>query len=168
MCDYSLMGVPNRLAREGDDLVVYEFPTGSKGFTSAFPASAGKGGRLSTLRSFLKGLISEFPAEKTAVCIPPGARLLLRDIPKAVQVSSGVGSEEEVHFTQISAEAYDYRDAVRFRNGLEVLLQQLTAGQRAKVLQLSLDHEQEPVASIPEEREFLRTRIDFIAPRLLR
>lgn len=168
MCDYSLMGVPNRLAREGDDLVLYDFPTGSKGFTSALPAAVANGGRLDTLRSFLKSLISEFPAEKTAVCIPPGARLLLRDIPKAVQVASGVAPEEEVLFTQISAKAYDYRDAVRFRNGREVLLQQLTAGQRAKVLQLALDHEEEPAASILEEREFLRTRIDFIAPRLVR
>jgi hypothetical protein len=29
MCDYSLMAVPNRLAREGENLVVHRFPTSS-------------------------------------------------------------------------------------------------------------------------------------------
>jgi hypothetical protein len=31
MCDYSLAGVPNRLAVEGEQLVVHRFPTGSVG-----------------------------------------------------------------------------------------------------------------------------------------
>jgi hypothetical protein len=34
MCDYSLMGIPNRLAEEGEDLVAHRFPTGSVGFAS--------------------------------------------------------------------------------------------------------------------------------------
>ena len=34
MCDYSLMAVPNRLAEDGEDLVVYRFPTGSLGLAS--------------------------------------------------------------------------------------------------------------------------------------
>jgi hypothetical protein len=34
MCDYSLLGVPNRLAKEGEELIVYSFPTCSKGLTS--------------------------------------------------------------------------------------------------------------------------------------
>lgn len=33
MCDYSLRGIPNRLAREGEDLVVYQFRTGARGLT---------------------------------------------------------------------------------------------------------------------------------------
>ena len=34
MCDYSLMGIPNRLAEEGEELVSHRFPTGSVGFAS--------------------------------------------------------------------------------------------------------------------------------------
>ena len=34
MCDYSLHGIKNRLAREGETLNVHRFNTGSKGLTS--------------------------------------------------------------------------------------------------------------------------------------
>ena len=34
MCDYSLMGIPNRLAEEGEVLVTHRFSTGSLGFAS--------------------------------------------------------------------------------------------------------------------------------------
>ena len=34
MCDYSLMGVPNRLAREAEKLTVHRFPTGTLGLAS--------------------------------------------------------------------------------------------------------------------------------------
>ena len=35
MCDYSLQGIRNRLAEQGEILVVHRFQTGSKGLTSA-------------------------------------------------------------------------------------------------------------------------------------
>ena len=38
MCDYSLYTFPNRLAREGEDLVAYRFSSGCVGFAS--PAEA--------------------------------------------------------------------------------------------------------------------------------
>ena len=34
MCDYSLMCVPNRLAREREELVAHRFTTGSMGLAS--------------------------------------------------------------------------------------------------------------------------------------
>ena len=34
MCDYSLQGIRNRLAEQGEILVVHRFQTGSKGRTS--------------------------------------------------------------------------------------------------------------------------------------
>ena len=34
MCDYSLCGIPNRLAVEGEALVVHRFLTGSMGLAS--------------------------------------------------------------------------------------------------------------------------------------
>ena len=32
MCDYSLMGLPNRLAKEGETLILIQFQTGTSGF----------------------------------------------------------------------------------------------------------------------------------------
>jgi len=72
-----------------------------------------------------------------AVCIPPGARLQLHDIPVRLQRELGVGSEAEVRFTQITAAANSYRDAVKFENGREIRLQEMREGQRVKVLDLS-------------------------------
>jgi hypothetical protein len=34
MCDYSLAGIPNRLAAEGEQLMVFRFPTGARGLAS--------------------------------------------------------------------------------------------------------------------------------------
>ena len=68
--------------------------------------------------------------------MPPGARLLLCDIPKDLQRQFDVQATEEVTFVQLSAEAYQYRDAVRFGSGREVLLQCLRCGQHVDVLSL--------------------------------
>src|SRR6185312_15797706 len=76
-----------------------------------------------------------------AVCIPPGARLRLEDIPARIQTEFSVGPVEEVTFTQLTAAPHSYRDAVRFVNGRELRLQELREGQRVQVLDLSLAHE---------------------------
>jgi len=150
MCDYSLLGIRNRLAVEGEHLLVHQFPTGSLGL-----ASPGE------LRTPVVELPDRAPArwwatirnwfspslEKSApaVCIPPGARLLMQDIPKHLQRKLGVGAVEEVTFVQLSAEPYSYRDAVRFGNGQEVRLQRLEEGQRVDVLCLaSVEVEAQP------------------------
>src|SRR5712692_1652858 len=57
-------------------------------------------------------------------------------VPKSLQRQFDVQATEEVTFVQLSAEAYQYRDAVRFRNGSEVLLQCLRCGQHVEVLSL--------------------------------
>lgn len=120
MCDYSLAGIPNRLAVEGEQLVVHRFP-----------ASLG-------LASPCSPLAQSWSEKATfAVCIPPGARLLLRDIPEDLQSRFHVGATEAVTFAQLSATAFQYRDAVRFKNGQEILLQKLKCGQRVDVLCLS-------------------------------
>ena len=72
----------------------------------------------------------------TAVCIPPGAKLIIDDMPKPLQDSLGVSKTERVTFMQLGCEGYAYRDAVRFRNGREVLIQRLAENQRATVLSL--------------------------------
>jgi hypothetical protein len=64
-----------------------------------------------------------------------------QDIPIELQSSLKVGSAEEVTFTQLTAAANSYRDAVRLKNGNEIHLQELIEGQRVRVLQLALANE---------------------------
>ncbi len=145
MCDYSLMAVPNRLAREGEELVAHRFPTGSLGLASPSEITRAANPAPATHKTFWAQLKEFFqPPEQAcvaAVCIPPGARLRLEDIPQRLQSEFGVGPMEEVTFTQITAAAHSYRDAVRFSNGREVRLQELREGQRVRVLDLSLAQE---------------------------
>lgn len=160
MCDYSLMAVPNRLAQENEELVAHRFPTGSMGLAS--PSNLRKIGDppQPQPRSFWTAVKNFFNPPKTepvcAVCIPPGARLMLYDIPARMQTELGVGAQEEVTFTQITAMANSYRDAVRFRNGRVIRLQELREGQRVRVLDLSSADAYEPVA---EERPELLFRL---------
>lgn len=171
MCDYSLMGVPNRLASEGEELVVCEFRTGSQGLTApdTHEIDADRPpNRLGTFLSVIKRLLEPAP-EKVAVCIPPGARLLLHDIPEEARNCLGVEATEEVVFTQLTAKDYAYRDAVRFKNGCELMLQRLKQGQRVTVLELAPEGEtEESVWQEGESLGFRTMRIDFIAPRLYR
>ena len=140
MCDYSLVALRNRLAVEGEELITYRFPTGSIGLTS--PAEPG------TCKKESRGWPTRFDPREVpcAVCIPPGARLLLRDIPERLQQQLGVGAAEEVVFIQTSAEEFRHRDGIRFRNGQEILLQLLAEAQRAEVLSLSAEVRAEEAA----------------------
>jgi len=144
MCDYSLMCVPNRLAQEGEDLVTHRFPTGSLGLAS--PADLKRAAIPSPAPRSWWASIKEFfnpphVPPVSAVCIPPGSRLELQDIPARLQRDLGLGAVEMVTFTQISSAANSYRDAVRFSNGREVRLQELREGQRVRVLDLSMAEE---------------------------
>ena len=76
-----------------------------------------------------------------AVCIPPGARLNLHDLPVRLQRALDVRADETVTFTQLSAAAHTYRDAFRFSNGAVIRLQELNEGLRVTVLDLSLAEE---------------------------
>jgi len=140
MCDYSLMAVPNRLAQQGEDLVVHRFCTGSLGLAS--PADLHRIATPTTVRGSFWSALKDFFGSAAihpvpAVCIPPGSRLELQDVPARLQREIGVGEVEAVTFTQISAAANSYRDAIRFSDGREVRLQELREGQRVRVLDLS-------------------------------
>ena len=145
MCDYSLMAVPNRLAQEGEELVAHRFPTGSLGLASPKDLKKAANPPAPARKSFWCTVKEFFNPPKTepvpAVCIPPGARLRLEDIPARLQHDLGVGPAEDVTFTQITAAVNSYRDAVRFENGREVRLQELREGQRVRVLDLSMAEE---------------------------
>jgi hypothetical protein len=135
------MAVPNRLAREGEELVAHRFPTGSLGLASPCDLQRIADAPAPARRSFWAGLKDFFNPPKSepvpAVCIPPGARLHLQDIPARIQQEMGVGPAEDVVFTQITAAVNSYRDAVRFPNGREIRLQELREGQRVVVMDLS-------------------------------
>jgi hypothetical protein len=145
MCDYSLMAVPNRLAREGEELVAHRFPTGSLGLASPADLKRAIDPPAPARKSFWRAVVEFFNPPKSepvpAVCIPPGARLELQDISVRLQQELDVSAVERVTFTQISAAVNSYRDAVRFGNGREVRLQELREGQRVRVLDLSAAEE---------------------------
>jgi hypothetical protein len=134
MCDYSLQGIRNRLAEEGETLVVHRFYTGSKGLTSPKylrPTEKSKG-LIGAFKKMLTGQIDE-----CAVCIPDGARLILHDISPKLQQAHALSANEGVRFRQLSAEAATYRDAVEFGNGVKVRLQDFEEGQTVAILALS-------------------------------
>lgn len=149
MCDYSLLGVPNRLAVEGEQLVLHKFRTGSLGLASPLDVDlvSPPTGRS---RSFWARVNLCFnPPEQSSVrtvCLPPGAQLGVEGIPASLQMALGVSPNELVTFTQITLPnsnfgqfeaSGSYRDAVRFKNGREVRLQDLREGQRMWVMDLA-------------------------------
>lgn len=148
MCDYSLMAIPNRLAVSGEELVVHRFEAGAVGLASALDLRRRQETRKPPRRGFWSRL-KEFldPADTPsvpAVCIPPGARLLVQDIPANLQRECGIQKDlGEAVFTQITAATNAFRDAVRFPNGFEVLLQRFAEGQRVRILDVSSAEEQE-------------------------
>jgi hypothetical protein len=158
MCDYSLMAVPNRLARQGEDLVAHRFPTGSLGLASPADLKQATEPTLPARKTVWRRIAEFFDPPRIepvpAVCIPPGARLQLQDISARMQQDLGVAAVEDVTFTQISASVNSYRDAVRFRNGREVRLQELREGQRVTVLDLSFADELDLVRLREERAEF--------------
>jgi len=141
MCDYSLMAVPNRLAREGEELVTHRFPTGSLGMASPADVRAATDPRPAapqTLWRKIRGFFDPFAAPVVcAVCLPPGARLMIRDIPPRLQQQWGVAQREEAVFTQTSAAVNTYRDAVRFSSGCVVRLQEFREGMKVRVIDLA-------------------------------
>ena len=149
MCDYSLMSLPNRLAVAGEELMVHRFELGSMGLASVADVCRSRQipqvrerGFWAHLKRFLFPPVME---SCPAVCVPPGARLLVRDIPERVQKELKLSEPiQEVVFTQLAT--IGFRDAIRFTNGNELLLQRLTEGQRVRVLALSSEEsELEPM-----------------------
>ena len=143
MCEYSLHAIPNRLAVEGEVLITHRFMTYTLGLAAAaeLESVSRKNPEPESSRSWWTSLKTWLnpPPEKevTAVCIPPGARLWVDQVPRYVREELGIGCVEEVTFDQRSANAYEYRDVIRFRNGRSVLLQDLPERVRFEVLSLA-------------------------------
>ena len=152
MCDYSLCGIPNRLAVEGEELVVRRFSTGSMGLASLTDLQVCKRLKEAAPRKTWKQRLKNFfeqpsqSATAPAVCIPPGARLIVRNIPRDLQLRWRVSQDEGAVFTQISSEFNSFRDAVRFHGGCQVRLLDLTEGIPVQVLSLAGTSENAPPA----------------------
>jgi hypothetical protein len=144
MCDYSLHGLPNRLAVEGEGLVTYRFRTGSVGLATPTEIAAAnrpkpRGGcRRSWWSALKERLDPQMELDQVpAVCIPPGAHLLMNHIPEELKRKFALQAVEDVTFVQLSADVYCFRDGIRFRSGKQVLLQEITEGVRFEVLLLA-------------------------------
>jgi hypothetical protein len=153
MCDYSLHTAQNRLAEEGEELVLYKFETGTLGFASLSElmeletsTPARTGGFWSVFKDCILG---RHPSRLRAICIPPGAQLLLIHVPRSVQMSFDIGVSSVVVFTELPGRSYSYRDAILLPNGTRVLLQDLPEGLHALVLSIS----PEPSAKSANENE---------------
>jgi hypothetical protein len=100
MCDYSLHGLPSRLAVQGEELVARRFCTSTIGLAS--PAELGRFiGSASDRKGHWWSLISaetlpQVASEAPAVCVPPGAQLRLSDIGLILQSELGAGPIETV------------------------------------------------------------------------
>ena len=129
MCDYSLMALPNRLAREGEELLVYRFPSGSIGLAATADCEACASQRAGfravwvAVRDFFS-LTDKDPIP--AVCIPPGAQLRLSGMSEKFRAQYRIANAAEVvTFDQRTETVNAYRDAIRFADGRSLLLQEL-------------------------------------------
>jgi len=148
MCDYSLYEFPSRLAREGEELVTYRFPSGSIGLVSPVelqnaPSSAsaqnkpsGSGFWAAATNHF--DLLQCRPNRPSvcAICVPPGARLILKDISAQMRKDLDLRSEEGGKFIETSIDVLRHRDAIQLAKGPVISLQALQEGQRIEVLSL--------------------------------
>lgn len=114
MCDYSLELYRSRPAAQEEQYTLHRFPSGTMGFVAGTDC-------------------------ETAVCMPAGARLSLEGINETVQRAFSIGAAEEVTMTRLEVTGHAHRDAVRFGNGREVLLQSLNAGVACRLAPRDLD-----------------------------
>ena len=113
MCDYSLELYRSRTAVREEQYTLHRFPSGTMGFVAARDC-------------------------ETAVCMPAGAQLRLEGIGETVQRAFAVGPAEDVVMIRLDVTGHAHRDAVRFANGREVLLQSLNAGVSATLAERDL------------------------------
>jgi hypothetical protein len=92
MCDYSLMGLPNRLAVKEEELVVHRFPTGSLGLAAPSdlaPADSSMG-RPKSFWAIVKSFLNPpAPPSVRAVCIPPWRHVGCRGYSRIRATGSG-------------------------------------------------------------------------------
>lgn len=142
MCDYSLEMYRSRPARVGEQYVTTQFASGSVGLTA--PGDC-----------------------HTAVCLMADTKLKLEHIPERVQRTFCLTASEEAVFVRMERSGFfghfrgetgSHRDAIRFGNGAEVLLQRLGAGIKVSIidaLEVPLPMEQHAVVAHRREPELV-------------
>ena len=68
MCDYSLMSIPNRLAREGEELIVHRFACGAMGLASPVDLQPDRQPLLVRIRNRWSDLWG-VPAPRSSQCV---------------------------------------------------------------------------------------------------
>jgi len=136
MCDYSLHGIENRLATEGETLVIHRFSTGSKGLTP--PQNVQPENSSKSLYAFLASKFIE-PSDECAVCIPDGAHLDWKGISMSNQLALGISENETVTFRQLFLEGPGHRDAIELKGGRRIGLQELEEGETFSVVALTAE-----------------------------
>jgi hypothetical protein len=148
MRDHSLHAT-NRLAQEGEELVLCRFSSGVLGFAANADLLKAESIVRTEPRNFWsrlkESLLGRRAARFPAVCVPPGARLLLDGVPPNVQTSLQVAPSEVVVFAEISDRSYSYREVLLLPDETRVLLQDLPEGVHALVLALSSPPVNKPV-----------------------
>jgi hypothetical protein len=128
MCDYSLHVVSSRPAELAETIVISKFKgTSTRGFTS--PSD---------------------PA--TAVCLRPGTEIVFEQNVYAEGLLFRRNVRDRLaRFRQINMDdPVQHHDALEFANGKTVLVTDLVAGQKAKILQLPVSRLEKPaVAASP-------------------
>src|SRR5438477_12152129 len=107
MCDYSLGGLPNRLATEGEELIVHRFRTGSKGLASPADLRPVKPIEVPapqmTLWRRRRNLFVEQPyrtLQPSAACERPAATLLVTNVPADMQLPWTLDPDAKGRFHQ--------------------------------------------------------------------
>lgn len=136
MCDYSLHGIRNRLAEEGETLFIHRFSTGSNGLTSSTYAKPIERPPRKGLAA-IWGRMFNPEIDECAVCIPDGTRVVIHGLSPGTRHVYKLGSIEPATFRQVSPYADTHRDALEFQNGAIVPLQELDEGQSVEVLSVS-------------------------------
>jgi hypothetical protein len=146
----------SRLAVSGEELVVHRFEAGSVGFASVRDIQRDKQRTPLGLWCRLRRMLHPREARQIpAILVPPGARLLVQDIPAKLQRECGFQEEaEEAVLTETENMATGCIDghAVRFQNGVVVQLKRLSEGQRVRVLDFSSSEDQ-PITPTERQRE---------------
>jgi len=160
MCDYSLHGLPNRLAIEGEQLVTHRFSTLSIGL--AAPSDLRMAADLLHQAGGSRYSRPGMPSLRNnvvvpAVCIPPGTHLRMYPSPNHSLQCPDLRPIEDVTFVQVTATPFRYRDGIEFGSGLRILLQMLPEGVRFDVL--SMDGDRAGLKSMVSEVE--RILADF-------
>jgi hypothetical protein len=140
MCDQFSHTHPNRLALTGEHLLVHRFPCSTIGLaspadlSSPFPVQQG-------WRRWWEWIKAKWTWRHSAllipaVCVPPGSRLIVHDIPEDLQKELRLHKTETATFDQLSTDESSHLDALRFAKGEVVPFDRLSPGQRVEVLSL--------------------------------